>query len=196
MHPPRISPMMKDLIQAAVLVFDDLEFTTCPGCPRCGGAVTGHDTRTKKFATLTENENERIVRVRVKRFTCKSCGTLCYADEPFYPGTRIGSPVIDLFTSLSATMHASRAARIIDAMGISVDRTTWKNYAGMRFSGIPEMDMFGMRLPVCIMMLSDRAARSTDKYQIDTQEILAACGFPSRKEITGNPPEDRIGDPS
>lgn len=183
MHPPRIPPMIKDLIQTAVLIFDNLEFTTCPGCPRCGRAVQGYDTKTKKFATIKEEEKERIITVRVKRFTCKSCGDLWYADEPFYPNTRIGSPVIDIFSSLSTTMPASRAARMIDALGISVNRTTWKNYTGMRFSDILEMDMFGMRLPVCIMVLSNIAARSSDKTPPDTQEILAACGYPSARRL-------------
>ena len=179
MHPPRIPPMIKDLVQTAVLLFDHLEFTTCSGCPQCGGAVQGYDTKTKKFATIKENEKERVITVRVKRFTCRSCGDLCYADEPFYPNTRIGSPVIDIFSSLSATMPSSRAARLIDALGISIDRTTWRNYTDMRFSDIPEVDMFGMRLPVCIMVLSNITARSSDLYHPDTQEILAACGYPS-----------------
>ena len=181
MHPPRIPPMIRDLIQTAVLLFDNLEFTTISGCPRCGGPVQGYDTKTKKFATLTENEKDRSITVRVKRFTCRSCGALCYADEPFYPDTRIGSPVIDIFSSLSATMPASRAGRVIDTLGIRVDRTTWKNYRDPRYSDIPEMDMFGMRLPVSIMVLSGIAARSSDLNHPDIQEILAACAYPSAR---------------
>ncbi|MCK9632602.1 MAG: hypothetical protein M0R30_13300 [Methanoregula sp.] len=185
MRPPRIPPMMKDLIQTAVMVFDNLEFTACTRCPKCGGTVQGYDTKTRKFATIKEDETERTIRVRVKRFTCKSCGDLCYADEPFYPGTRIGSPVIDLFSSLSTTMPPSRAARVIDSLGISVNRTTWKNYTGIRFSDIPEMDMFGMRLPVCMMELSNIAARSSDIFPPNALEILAACGNPSTRHIPG-----------
>ena len=181
MHPPRIPPMIKDIVQTAVLLFDHLEFKTCSGCPQCGGAVQGYDTKIRKFATIKEDKKERVITVRVKRFTCRSCGSLCYADEPFYPDTRIGSLVIDIFSSLSATMPASRAARVIDALGISVDRTTWRNYTGKHFSDIPEMDMFGMRLPVCIMVLSNITARSGDLSLPDTQEILTACGNPSAR---------------
>jgi hypothetical protein len=171
--------MIKDLVQTALLVFDNLEFTSCAMCPRCGGPIQGYDTRTKKFATIMEDGRERVITVRVKRFTCRSCGSLCYADEPFYPGTRIGSPVIDLFTAFATTMPECRAARVIDALGISVDRTTWRNYTGPKFSAIPELDMFGMRLPVSVMMLSTLAVRYGETTPTDPQEVLRACGYPS-----------------
>ena len=190
MRPPRIPPLIADLVQTALQVFDNLEFATRSACPRCGGPVQGYDTKPKKFATIVENGQERVITVRVKRFRCRSCGELCYADEPFYPGTRIGSPVIDLFTSFSSIMPRSRAARVIGALGISVDRTTWKNYTAKDFSDIPEMDMFGMRLPASIMILSTIAARSGDASRPDPQEILKACGHPSsrRPEDARSPP--------
>ena len=189
MRPPRIPPMVGDLVQTALQVFDGLEFTTGSACLRCGSPLQGYDTKTKKFATIVENGQERVISVRVKRFRCKTCGGLCYADEPFYPGTRIGSPVIDLFTSFATTMPPGRAARVVGALGISVDRTTWKNYAGKDFSDIPEIDLFGMRLPVCIMVLSNLAARSGELSRPDPQEILKACGYPSarRSPGAGNP---------
>ena len=173
--------MIGDIVQTALQTFHGIEFTTASVCPRCGGPLQGYDTKTKKFATIVENGQEYVIAVRVKRFRCRTCGDLCYADEPFYPGTRIGSPVIDLFTSFSSTMPRSRAARVIGALGISVDRTTWKHYAGMDFSTIPEIDLFGMRLPVCIMVLSNIAARSGDSSRPDPQEILKACGYPSAR---------------
>lgn len=185
--------MMKDLLQTAILVFDDLEFSTCRGCPQCGGAVQGYDTRTKKFATIREDEKERNIMVRVRRFTCRSCGELCYADEPFYPNTRIGSPVIDIFSSLSAAMPASRAARVIDALGIRVNRTSWKNYTGRNYATMPAVDIFGMRLPVYLTVLSNIAARSDTISAPDTREILAACGYPSARNGSGIRDRQRDG---
>ena len=74
--------------------------------------------------------------------------------------------------------HASRAARVIDALGIVVDRTTWRNYAGRNFGDIPTADVFGIRLPFSLLSLSTLAAGSR-RGRITGAEALAACGFPS-----------------
>jgi hypothetical protein len=179
MKPARIPPMAVDLIQTALSAFDGVEFTGLSACPACGGPVQGYDTKQKKFAMLREEEHKRTIPVRVRRFTCRACGRLCYAGEPFYPGTRIGSPVVDLFCTLSATMSPARAARIIDAIGIIVDRTTWRNYAGRDFGEIPAVDVFGMHLPFSLLSLSALAARAGEGGCIKGAEALAACGFPS-----------------
>jgi hypothetical protein len=179
MRPPRIPPLATDIIQTALSSLDGMEFTEIVSCPSCGGDLQGYDSKKKKFAVLREQTGERVVTVLVKRFYCRKCGALCYADEPFYPDTRIGSPVIDIFSSLSATMPPSRAARVIEAVGIVVDRTTWKNYIGRSFSDIPVVDVFGMRLPLCIVRLSDIAVRTDHP---DPVEVIAACGYPSRSK--------------
>jgi hypothetical protein len=174
----RIPPLITDIVRTALSSIDGMEFTHVASCPSCGGELVGYDHKRKKFAVLKEETVKRVITVRVKRFYCRNCGALCYADEPFYPGSRIGSPVIDLFLSLSAATPPNRAARIIDAMGIKVDRTTWKKYTGRSPEGIPVVDVFGMRLPLCIVQLSDIAVR-TD--QPDPAAVIAACGYPSRR---------------
>jgi hypothetical protein len=188
MRPPRIPTMVTDIIQTALSSLDGMEFPEISSCPSCGGILQGHDRKEKQFAVLREPTGERVITVRVRRFHCRSCGALCYADEPFYPDTRIGSPVIDLFLSLAAMMPPSQAARIIDAMGIVVHRTTWKNYSGRSFAAdIPVMDIFGMRLPVCIVQLSDIAIRSGEFGPAYPAEVIAACGYPSRnRAATGS----------
>lgn len=177
MKPPRIPPMVKDIIQTAVSSLDGMEFSCIKACPHCGGTVQGYDWKKKRFAVLQEELAERIIRVRVKRFYCHTCGILCYADEPFYPDTRIGSPIIDLFLSLSAAMPAGRAARMLDAMGVVVHRTTWRKYRQKPSAGIPVVDIFGMRIPLCIVRLSDIAVQSKEPNPSD---VIAACGYPSR----------------
>ena len=185
-RPPRIPPMITDIIQTAVSSLDGMEFTNLMSCPHCGGTVRGFDRKKKKFAVLREQMAERIIYIWVKRFYCRDCGVLCYADEPFYPGTRIGSPVIDIFISLSATMPGSRAARIIDALGIVVDRTTWKYYTNRTFPEIPVMDVFGMRLPLSVVRLSDLAVQSGESNPSYTAEIIAVCGNPSQSSVPSN----------
>jgi len=181
MRPPRIPTIVSDLILTALSSLDGMEFSAMSSCPACGGMLQGHDSKKKQFAVLRELTGERVITVRVKRFRCRDCGILCYADEPFYPDTRMGSPIIDLFLSLSAIMPPSRAARVVDAMGIVVHRTTWRNYSGRSFAAeIPVMDIFGMRLPVCVVRLSEIAVRSGESGPAHPADIIAACGYPSR----------------
>jgi len=179
--------MVTDIIQTAVLSLDGMEFNHIISCPHCGGTVQGFDRKKKKFAVLKEQTAERIITVRVKRFYCRKCGNLCYPDEPFYPNTRIGSPVIDIFNSLSATMPASKAARVIGSLGLVVDRTTWKYYTGRAFPEIPVMDVFGMRLPLSVVRLSDLAIQTGESSPADPADIIEACGYPSRRRVTNSP---------
>lgn len=179
--------MVTDIIQTALSALDGMEFDHITSCPHCGGTVQGFDRKKKKFAVMREQTAERIIIVRVKRFYCRNCGNLCYADEPFYPNTRIGSPVIDIFHSLSATMPASRAARVIDTLGIVVDRTTWRHYTNRKSSEIPVMDVFGMRLPLSVMRLSDLAIQSGESSPTDPADVIEACGYPSRSRGMSGP---------
>jgi len=184
MRPPRIPPMVTDIVQSALCSLDDAEFTHLAACPVCGGRVQGYDTRTKKYAVIRDGDGERIIKVRIKRFTCKDCKKLCNADEPFYPGTRIGSLVVDLFFCLSATMPESRAARHIGAMGIRVDRTSWKKYSGRAIPEIPVTDIFGMQLPSSVLTLANLSARIPEGGRIDSTDALEACNFPSALTIS------------
>jgi hypothetical protein len=184
MKPTRIPLLVTDIIATAISYFDGMDFGDLVSCPACGGDVQGYDMKTKKFAVLRQNGRERVITVRVKRFYCRSCGDLCYADEPFYPGSRIGSPVIDLFSSLSSGMPQARAARTIDTMGIIVNRTTWKYYSGLASRVIPVVDIFGMRLPLCLVTLSEIATRSGNNDRPDPAGVLEACRYPSRSRAT------------
>lgn len=175
--------MVTDIVQSAICSLDGAEFSHLTACPVCGGRVQGYDTRTKKYAMIRDGDGERTISVRIKRFTCRNCKKLCNADEPFYPGTRIGSLVVDLFFCLSVTMPESRAARHIDAMGIRVDRTSWKNYSGRAIPEIPTTEIFGMRLPSSVLVLSSLSARVSDGGRIDGPDVLKACNFPSALHI-------------
>jgi hypothetical protein len=179
MRPPHIPPMVKDMVQTAICAFDGVEFTRLAACPICGGPVTGYDTRIRTYAVVRDGEGKRVIAVRIRRFICRDCKKVSNADEPFYPGTRIGSLIIDLFLTFATTMPESRAARHIDAMGILVNRTTWRTYSGRHTTDIPTTDVFGMRLPFSVLTLSGLAAQTVEGSLIPGAEALAACGFPS-----------------
>jgi hypothetical protein len=196
MKPPRIPPMAATIIQNAFSSLDGIAFTELVACPYCGGTVTGHDLREKQFAVIADEGTERTVRVKVKRFRCRACGKLCYADEPFYPDTRTGSPVIDLCVTLSATMPAGRAARVLGAMGVIVDRTSCLLYAKKHTGDVPTADVFGMRLPFSVLSLANIAAIVPEGDRISGADVLAACGYPSGHRAPAAAPVLEPADPS
>lgn len=179
MRPPRIPPMVTDIVQTAICAMDGAEFTNLAACPACGGPVQGYDTRERRYAVVREGPDERTIMVRVRRFLCRNCNKISNADEPFYSGTRIGSLVIDLFITFASSMPASRAARVLDGMGILVNRTTWKNYSELAVPEIPTTDIFGMQLPSSVFTISTLAARLPEGSTIEGTKALEACGFPS-----------------
>lgn len=179
MRRPRIPPMLSMLVQAALLACDCIVFDSRTSCPVCNGALSGYDTKKKQFAVILDGGKRRAVSVGVKRFTCRQCGAICFADEPFYPGTRIGSPVVDLCLTLSATMPYSRTATYLGGMGIVIDRMTVRNYALRTFPPVATADVFGIRLPLSVIALSSLAAGLPEGGRIMGAEALAACGFPS-----------------
>jgi hypothetical protein len=179
MKPLLIPPMAGDLVQAALSACDGIEFTSAPSCHLCGGKVQGYDTKKKKFAVIREDGHERTISVIVKRFTCRTCGALCYADEPFYPDTRLGSPVIDLCTIVAGMRPFSRTSTVLDTIGVIIDRSSCRKYGAMQLPPIRSVDAFGIRLPFSIISLSTLAGRFGEGGSIPGAEALAACGFPS-----------------
>nr|WP_303716678.1 hypothetical protein [Methanoculleus marisnigri] len=169
--------MLADLVGNALASMDGVKFTYLRACPSCGGPVTGHDLRAKRFAVLLENGKERTIRVSVKRFYCQQCGTLCYADAPFYPDTRLASPVVDLCLLLSQQMPFNRVAQRLRAMGIVVDRGTIRNYASRDFGTIPATELFGLLLPLSLLNLATFTL-GRERHPITGAEALVACGFP------------------
>jgi hypothetical protein len=134
--------------------------------------------RMKKFAVIREENRLRIIHVGVKRFTCRECGSLCNAPEPFYPDTRLGSPVLDLCITLSSTLPFSRTSRVLEAMGVIVDRSSCRHFGSLSLPEIRTADVFGFSLPFSILALSSLAAREGKIDPVASAEVLAACGNP------------------
>jgi len=179
MKPILIPPMACDLIQDALCSLDGVEFTDGRRCPVCGGPVQGHDIKTKKFATLLDHGELRDIHVKVKRFTCRVCESLCYAEEPFYPDTRIGSPVIDLCTTISQSVPFNRTAKVLEVIGVVVDRGSIRNFSHRSLPNVATVDVFGMRIPFSVLSLSSISARIRQGTRVPGAEVLASCGFPS-----------------
>jgi hypothetical protein len=181
MKSPRIPPMLAMIVQAGLMAVDGITFSERATCPVCGGPVSGYDTRKKVFAVIRENDRIRTLSVSVKRFSCRSCGCIVNADEPFYPGTRIGSPVIDLCLTLATMMPVNRTAAWLDTMDIIVDRTSCRQYVRNQARVVPSTDLFGIRMPLSVISLSSLSSRAGQGSAVRGAEILGACGFPSTR---------------
>lgn len=171
--------MLADIIQSSLLACHGIVFDSRNACPRCGGILSGYDTKKKQFAVLQETDSLCTVHVFVKRFTCRNCHTLCFADEPFYPDTRIGSPIVDLCRVFSTTLPFNRVSATLLHLGVVVDRGTVRNYARRSLPTGPATNLFGVNLPLPVLSLADLATRFGEGGRIPGTEVLAACGFPS-----------------
>jgi len=188
MKSPRIPPMLTMIVQAGLIAVDGVTFCELAACPACGGPVSGYDTRSKLFAIIRENDHERTLRVSVKRFSCKLCGRIVNADEPFYPGTRMGSPVVDLCLTLATMMPVNRTAAWLDAVDIIVDRTSCRQYVQKQAHEVPSSDLFGIRIPLSLISLSSVSSGAGKGSPVRGAEIIAACGFPSSHRTPSNRP--------
>jgi hypothetical protein len=160
MRPVKVPPMLQALIQTAFLSVEGKEFTELAACPSCGGVVGGYDWKDRKFATIIEDEKNRNIMVRVRRFRCLDCGRVSLAKAPFYPDTRLGSPLVDLCIVLSRTMTPGRVVSFLKSLGIMVDRGTVRELSSREFPEIATTEIFGFVLPRSVISLSMVAFRN------------------------------------
>lgn len=150
----RVPPMLAALVQTGVLSVEGHLFSRRESCPDCGGEVTGYDTRERRFAVLVEDSREREIDVRVRRYSCRKCGLVSFADAPFYPDTRYGSPIVDLCVVLSKDTTPGRTVAMMQELGLVVDRGTVRNYRTREFPPIPVTEIYGLRIPSSVISLS------------------------------------------
>jgi hypothetical protein len=180
----RIPPMVPDLVMTALQLCDGVIFDRCDVCPGCGGELSGYDLRRRRFAVICENDQDRVISIFVKRFQCRQCGRISPADAPFYPDTRAGSPVVDLCVTLAETMPYHKVSSILLDLGVIVDRGSVRTYA-LQYRTVGTTEMFGVRLPISVMLLASLAAGGADGDGIRGLDIIAACGNPSGKSRIG-----------
>ncbi|MBR1369906.1 hypothetical protein RJ53_10625 [Methanocalculus chunghsingensis] len=162
------------MISSSVTLFDGVNFSEIRrSCPSCTGPLRRHDVRKKRFARLIWGESTRNINVYITRYRCGECHRLWYADEPFYPDTRHGVPVVDLAVALSTKYPFHKTARILSGLGILIDRGTVRLYNRLP---IPETtDMYGIPVPNRIIALSGLVAEGG---AIEGAELLAALSLP------------------
>lgn len=175
-----LPPMLINIVQAAILVCDKMEYHVEGRCVSCCGILSGYDTRTKRFAILCNDEGDLTIEVNLHRSYCRDCGRIRVPDEPFYSGTRVGSPVVDLCRAFSTTMPYGQVARRLGQMGLIVDRWSVRSYCSLPFSPPPVVAAFGMNVPVSIISLSALAGTKADTDCQGGEYVLAACNYPSR----------------
>jgi hypothetical protein len=175
-----LHPMLPTLIQTGIANLDGQLYSSLDVCPSCGGDLVGYDTKKRFFATLHDPGGDRDIFVFVKRFRCRVCGLVSPANAPFYPDTRIGAPVVDLCVTLSQVMRCSRAATVINALGIVIDRGTVRNYYNSRaFSTPPGTEFFGFLLPTSIISLTMFIPGSFQPGPVAGTEPLIPASRPS-----------------
>ena len=138
----------------------------------------GYDLRKRRFAVIIEGEQERVISVHVKRLLCQRCNRTFLCDAPFYPDTRTGSPVIDLCVTFATSMPFYRVSSVLEEVGIIVDRGSVRFYA-LQGRSVKSEEMFGIRLPVSVILLASLTAGTGYSERVCGSDILAVCGYPS-----------------
>ena len=190
----RILPILADLIPSTLSAYDGILFDALDCCPHCGGGIADYDIRTKQFAVITDGNTKKTIVVRVKRFQCKKCRAVVYAHQPFYPNTRIGSPVVDLCITFASMMPYARASGYLQRTGIVVDRWSIRNYVRREFA-IVTTEIYGTRLPNSVVNLVALAAHKKEDTSIEPCDVLSACSYPSLK-LTGGHQQEKEGNNS
>jgi hypothetical protein len=184
----QVPPLLVNIVHTALLVCEGVRFHPGGTCGWCGGALSGYDERKKRFAILIEDDIPRPVHVILRRSCCRGCGRISVAEDPFYPGTRIGSPVVDLCRSLSVSLPCTRVSSILGRMGVRVDRWSVRNYARLPLPDNPAVDLFGLRIPVSVITLSTLAGSGKETENPGMDDVLVACRYPSRQRAGRTPP--------
>lgn len=181
-HQVKIPSLLMTTVLVGISSLDETLFATAKPCPICGGKPQPYDIKKKLYVTLRTPMGRKRITVNIRRFICKKCGNLIYAQEPFYPDTRLGSAIVDMAISLSRLHSYSHTAEIMKALGIEIDRGSVRNYA-LSDLAIPQANfLYGMQLPNSFISLMTKEI-SGPKGSISSQEILASSGYPASYKV-------------
>ena len=170
-----IPPIIVDLTYQAVSGVAGVQFTDATPCPVCQVMPMSHDLKRRRFSTVTENDQTVHIYVFIKRFYCPKCGKLCYADAPFYEKSRFGSPVVDLCITLSKDHSFSETAKIMNRMGIVIDRGTVRKTVLSHHHEVDAADFFGIKIPQSIITLSTLVTGNDPAGSLTGKDVLRAC---------------------
>ena len=173
--------ILTGIVQSSLRVCNQTEYQVQGTCRSCGGILSGYDTRLKRFAIICNDEGDERIDVILHRAYCRACGRTWMPDAPFYPGTRAGSPVVDLCRALSETIPCGQVATRLGQMGVRIDRGTVRSYCDASFTPPPTIPVFGMNIPLSIISLSSLSESQDHAGHTNGEDILAACFYPSRE---------------
>lgn len=185
-----LPPMITEVVHAALRACAETEYWNGPTCRVCGGPLTGYDARKKRFALLSDDDCEELIEVVIHRAYCRTCRKVMMPDEPFYPKTRIGSPVVDLCQTLSVSLSSGQVTAILNRMGLLVDRGSVRTYCSLPIPSPPAIAAFGMHIPVSIISLSALSGENRSERCLTGDDILAACSYPSREKPGDQSPKE------
>jgi hypothetical protein len=173
-----IPPIIADFVYQAMTGVSGVRFVEASFCPECGGLLISHDLKKRRFSTVATPQGPQHIHVFIKRFHCRDCGRLCYADAPFYGNSRFGSPVVDLCLALSVSGSYYQTAVTMQNLGIIIDRGTVRKTVLQYTHTVEVADLFGIALPRSIFALSTLVMSSDPMQPPNGRDVLEACGFP------------------
>jgi hypothetical protein len=174
-----IPPIIADFVFLAVTGVEGVQFLDAMFCPECAGLLISHDLKPRRFSTVHTSAGPHQIYVLVKRFHCRECGKLCYADAPFYEKSRFGSPIVDLCIAFSKDFTYSQTATILKHIGIVIDRGTVRKTVLAHPHEVEVTDLFGIRIPQSVLTLSTLMADANPASPVSGRDVLRACGFPA-----------------
>jgi hypothetical protein len=176
--------MLTQVVHTALQLCEGAEFFLgADKCKSCGGTLSGYDTRKKRFAILRDSDGVHSVEVSLHRAYCRSCGKVWMPEEPFYPMTRVGSPVVDLCRAFSISMPYGQVATRLAQMGIEIDRGSVRSYCLSPLPSPTTIAVFGIDIPVSIISLSSLAGNQYEGGRVRGEDVLSACNYPSRNNL-------------
>ena len=152
-----IPPIVAGIVVDGISKLDGFLFEEADSCPYCNGELRAHDIKQKKFATIIENGSVRKISVNVKRFRCRDCSRLVYAESPFYEGIRMGAPLVD-FCTINLRMHpANHISKILKKMGILVNPSTIRSLSAANHGEIAAIEFHEILFPLSLLNISEAA---------------------------------------
>ena len=179
--------LLTGIVRSALRVCDKTEYYVAGACRVCQGPLSGYDKRSRRFVILCNDDGDYRIAIILHRAYCRECGRIWTPAEPFYPGTRIGSPVIDLCRALSGTMSCGQVTARLEQMGIRIDRWSVRSYCNPPFLPPPTVPVFGLDIPLSIISLSSLATSQDSSGHTRGDDILAACFYPTVQSIPFTP---------
>jgi len=174
-----LSPMFGELIITALYEVANMTFMDPTPCPVCNDgskkSLLAHDTIKRRFVTVIEGDEKVRLSVSVKRYICKHCGQVVFARSPFYPNTRLGSPVVDLAMSLASRYSFYQTSQIMETLHISMSRSAIRALSQSRAWNITSVPLSNLLLPASLLTLG--TLTNSSPGHLTPEDVLVACGF-------------------